>query len=154
MLSILLAASLSLASATDTSLPKAEVVLPGLKVVQVKAKIVSRLMNREWQIRQNKNDSLDFTRLADSGLVSGLFQESYQPQQRVQLRFGLHQLPDGVRTRLQAFLLTPDSLGHLRRSPAPADSAALRQNLESIQQEEFGHGILIPTADKPKKKHK
>lgn len=154
MISILLAASLSLASTTDSLLPTAEVLLPGLKVVQVKAKIVSRLMNREWQIRQNKNDSLDFTHAADSGLVSGLFQESYQPQQRVQLRFGLRQLPDGVRTRLQAFLLTPDSLGHLRRSPALADSAALRQNLESIQQEEFGHGMLIPTTDKPKKKRK
>jgi hypothetical protein len=154
MISILLAASLSLASATDSLLPTAEILLPGLKVVQVKAKIVSRLMNREWQIRQSKNDSLDFTHIADSGLVAGLFQEAYQPKQRVQLRFGLHQLPDGVRTRLQAFLLTPDSLGRLRRSPTPADSTALRQNLESIQQEEFGHGALIPTADKPKKKRK
>lgn len=154
MISILLAASLSLASTTDSLLPRAEVLLPGLKVVQVKAKIVSRLMNREWQIRQNKNDSLDFIHLADSSLVAGLFQEPYQSQQRVQLRFGLRQFPDGVRTRLQAFLLTPDSLGHLRRSPAPADSTALRQNLESIQQEEFGPGVLIPTANKPKKKHK
>lgn len=139
-----------------TTRPTATIVLPGLKVEQVKAKITPRLMNRGWMMTQNRNDSVDFNHLADSTLVGSLFPTAtWQPRQRVILRFGIRNSPDGAQTRLQAILLTPkDSTGALTRSPLPADSSVLHQSLEAIQVEEFGPGMLIPTLEGPKKDKK
>lgn len=137
-----------------TTRPTASIVLPGLKVEQVKAKITPRLMNRGWLMTQNRNDSVDFNMQADSALVGGLFPTAaWQPRQRVILRFGIRNTAEGALTRLQAILLTPrDSATTLVRSPLPADSAVLRQSLEAIQAEEFGPGMLVPTLEGPKKR--
>lgn len=136
-----------------TTRPTASIVLPGLKVEQVKAKITPRLMNRGWLMTQNRNDSVDFNHLADSALVGSLFPTAtWQPRQRVILRFGIRNTPEGALTRLQAILLAPkDSTGGLVRSPIPADSTVLNQSLEAIRDEEFGPGALIPTLKGPKK---
>lgn len=137
-----------------TSRPSASILLPGLKVEQVKSKITPRLMNRGWMMTQNRNDSVDFNMQADSALVGGLFPTAaWQPRQRVILRFGIRNTAEGALTRLQAILLTPrDSATTLVRSPLPADSAVLRQSLEAIQAEEFGPGMLVPTLEGPKKR--
>ncbi len=128
-------------------------VLPRLKVAQVKAKIASRLLNRNWELRQNRNDSLDFMHDGDSVLVAGLFRRTVPPRTRVVLRFGLRRQKDGTAIQLSSFLLVPDSLGRLRRVTAPADPDALTQNLRIIELQEFGAGALIPkTTDKPQKR--
>jgi len=134
--------------------PSAQIVLPDLKVEQVKSKIVPRLMNRGWMLTQNRNDSVDFTGPGDSALVASLFQVPYLPQQRVTLRFGLRNSPEGVVTRLQALLLAPNEKGLLSRTATPADTAVLRQSLEAIQAEEFAPGMLVPTKEGPKKAKK
>lgn len=142
------------AKGDTTTRPAASIVLPGLKVEQVKAKITARLMNRGWMIVQNRNDSVDFNTEADSSLVTGLFQVPYVPKQRVTLRFGLRNSPEGTQTRLQALLLAPNESGLLSRTATPADTSVLRQSLEAIQAEEFAPGMLIPTKDGPKKPKK
>jgi hypothetical protein len=134
--------------------PFVQIVLPDLKVEQVKSKITPRLMNRGWMLTQNRNDSVDFNIQADSTLVTGLFQTPYQPQSRVVLRFGLRNSREGVITKLQAMLISPDERNQLVRNLAIADTSVLRQNLEAIQAEEFGPGMLIPTREGPKKKKK
>ncbi|MEN9354352.1 MAG: hypothetical protein RL318_1677 [Fibrobacterota bacterium] len=131
-----------------------QIVLPDLKVEQVKSKVTPRLMNRGWMLTQNRNDSMDFNIQADSGLVAGLFQAPYLPQSRVVLRFGLRNSREGVITRLQAMLITPNEKGQLVRNLAIADTSILRQNLEAIQSEEFGPGMLVPTKEGPKKPKK
>ena len=142
-------------AAVDTVKPPAvELLLPDLKIEQVKSKVVTRLMNRNWMLSQNRNDSLDFSHSSDSALIASLFNVEATPQQRVILRFGLKNTKEGVQTRLSAFLLVPGERGMLVRSTVPADTSVLRQSLEAIQTEEFGPGMLIPTKDGPDKDKK
>jgi len=142
-------------SPIDTmKVPAVELLLPDLKIEQVKSKVVTRLMNRHWMLSQNRNDSLDFSHGSDSALIANLFNVPASDQQRVILRFGLKNTKEGVQTRLSAFLLVPGERNMLIRSTVPADTSVLRQSLEAIQTEEFGPGMLVPTKEGPDKKKK
>lgn len=114
-----------------------QVLVSGVPAELVRARLISRLVDRGWEVSAVAADSLVFENALDSGAMRALFGVGKPAGARAHLRF--HFREEGASTRIFVVgEMTARRNGRVERLAASADPQLLQENLQAVKREEFG----------------